>query len=302
MGDIDPTDPIEPPDGGFEPPPIGGDNPLPPVDINPPDEIPPQDGTDSAVLQAIQNQHRDMNSALNHISSDLNHGFADVNNNLRSINNTNNAIGQTIVDQMNQDYEIYQAQRDLTLQNTAATYNMASTISGSIDGQTDNLLDGLSNHGQSIVGAIDGLGESLEGVGGCTPNEENNYTCEGRTGMDSDLVWDITGDINTQVDSEYSSAFGSVVSGAQSYIDGGQTDEMKGVMDSAIGVLFGGLPNIGSCTPFSLPMPNGNEVSFGCEFSDKFKLIASWLIYIYTVWTLIDLMLNGINPAQRKES
>ena len=56
-------------------------------------------------------------------------------------------------------------------------------------------------------------------------------------------------------------------------------------------------PSPSSCIP--LTFGNGNKpwsITITCEFSDRFKSIFSFLISIYTILQLIDILFSGIRP------
>jgi len=55
------------------------------------------------------------------------------------------------------------------------------------------------------------------------------------------------------------------------------------------------IPNSTSCTPLTLGA-SYYAFTITCEFSDKFKSIFSFLIYMYTVLTIINIVFSGITP------
>ncbi|MGY3569732.1 hypothetical protein [Vibrio paucivorans] len=289
MGDIDPTDPIGKPIGDFNPPTANPSAPKPPEFDKPePDEVLPTETTDTAVLEAIQNLNRDNNAALNGINSDLNIGFADTNNQLANLNNTNNAIGQSIVDQMNQDYAIHQSNKDLMLQQTGAIMNLnegLEDINQSITGQTIHLSDGLDG----VTEAIGNLEQA------CEPTAANGY-CENPHGMGTSLVSDIHDQINTIVDDQHSVFYESAASAASNIIENPMTGDIEEVINSNISTLIGIVDASGDCTPLSLPSLSGNATVIDCEFSAKFKSLFGFLLFVFTLWTLIDILLTGITP------
>ena len=286
LGDIDPTDPFDPPDTGFDPITPEITDPKPPSFEKPePDDVIPEDTTDKAVLDAIQNMNRDHNAAATALNTDLNAGFSDVNNELKSLNATNLGIGKSVVDQMNQDYLIHLDSKDLALQQTNAIMAGTSGVTGAIDSQTSSMSSGFN----AILTKMD---ESKP----CDPNTDPR-SCEGPTGMTSDLVKSLDAQINTSVNSRLDVSEGGIIDAIQTQIDDSQLGPIENIMNDAVDVALGALPKVGDCTPFTMPSPFGGDVSFGCDFSEKFKVIASFLLYIYTLWSLIDILINGVTPV-----
>ncbi|TCV17999.1 hypothetical protein EDB13_101823 [Vibrio crassostreae] len=288
MQDIDPTDDITPPSGGFNPgsgPTANPDGPT--FDKPEPDDVTPTDTTDEAVLEAIQNANRDSNEGFKALSTDLNNGFTDVNNSLSTLNATNTAIGESVVDQMNQDYEIYQANKDLALQQTGAITAGASGITDALGAQTGALTD-----------AIGELAAKLPEQ--CDPTEDNNY-CQYPHGLGSEFISDTFGQMDNQVDGIISGGESLIESTLQSVIDSPLNDENESIMNNATAVLLNALGFNESCSPLTFEA-NGKNYSIGCEVSEKIKLVLSFLIGIYTLMTLTDILLDGITPIGRKPS
>ncbi|EGU31008.1 hypothetical protein VII00023_20727 [Vibrio ichthyoenteri ATCC 700023] len=286
LADLDPTKPVTPPSGGFNPDNPDTSNPKPPgFDKPEPDDVIPEETTDTAVLEAIQNMNRDHNAAATALNTDLNTGFSDVNNKLSQLSKINNEIGVTIDKQMKQDFDIHEAEKQLLLQQTGAIMAGDSSIVGAINSQTDS----ASADTRAII-------SKLNETRPCDPNTDP-LSCEGASGMNSTLVKTTTDQINDSVNSSFAVVEAEITQAANSYLDESRLSPIKGYMDSAADLAIRALPDIGDCTSFSLPSPFGGSIDFGCEFSVKFKAIASFLMYIYTLWTLIDILLNGVTPV-----
>lgn len=293
LGDLDPTDPLPDPDSNFDSgtaDPITPDNPS--FDKTEPDAVTPTDTTDTAVLEAVQNLNRDTNQGFTALNADMNQGFNDVNNQLNRLNQTNNAIGQSIVDQMNQDYRAHLAQKGLLLQQTGAINNGTSSIVKSIGEQTGTLNDSLTGIGEKL----DELNLNIKDSAPCDPNEDP-LSCEGEHGLGEPTVGTINTQINHAVEGMFEESEAGMIGAVQGYVDDAGVSSIQTHIDGAIGLAMGALPNISDCTSFSLPTPFGDSIDFGCEFSVKFKAVASFLMYIYTAWTLIDILLTGVTPA-----
>lgn len=305
LDQIDPSPlPITPPDDKFTPPKGSIIPPDDPYENTPVHQVTPTDSTDTAVLESIKNLNSDQNKALSKISLDLNNSFAKVNNKLMDLNATNDLIGQSIVDQMNQDYKIAEGQRRDSLNQVSAITALGNRLDKIADTQTDELGYKLDTINETLKAANENNG---------TPSEDGNLTlqkiedkicdprtdefnCEGENGKISSeyvagLVTDLTGSVS-QADSTSKDVLIDSVNGL--IVDSG-TGQVQGVIEGNIDLMFGALPNIGSCSPLSFPSYFG-PVELGCDFSSRFKSIASFILYIYTAWTLISIILSGVTP------
>lgn len=288
LGDLDPDggSGVAPPDGDFNGGDLGTSDPTPPTSgQTPPPEIPPSSGSDAATVAAIGTLQSTLNTAIVGVNTDMNQGFSDVNNRLSQLNDTNSAIGQKITDQMNQDYQIHLKEKQLMLQQTGAIQNGAASIN-----------KGLSTQTTALTASIDGLAEKIEANKPCDPNEDPR-SCEGVSGMTSQLAVTVTGQIDDAVTSGFQGVEKEIIDSAQGLVDDSKLAPVEGHINEAINIAMGAMPSIGDCQSFSIPTPLWGDVEFGCEFSVRFKSVASFLIYIYTIWTLIDILLNGVTPA-----
>ncbi len=297
--DLDPTDDITPPSGGFNPGSGSTANPdAPTFDKPEPDDVTTTDTTDEAVLEAIQNANRDSNEAFKALSTDLNNGFTNINNSLSNLNATNTAIGESVVDQMNQDYEIYKANKDLALQQTGAITAGASLVTDALGSQTGALTGALGEQTGALTDVIGYLADKLPEQ--CDPTADNNY-CENPHGLDDSYI----GDLFTQMDSTSNAIIdngnGLIEDYLQDVVNSTLNNENESIMNSATVTLLNALGFNESCSPLTFEA-NGKNYSIGCEVSEKIKLVLSFLIGIYTLMTLTDILLDGITPLGRKPS
>ncbi|MEZ9693504.1 hypothetical protein AB4300_05950 [Vibrio lentus] len=300
LDDLDPTeDEITPPSGGFNPsnPPTANPD-GPSFDKPEPDDVTPTDTTDKAVLEAVQNANRDSNEGFKALSTDLNRGFTDTNNALAKLNSTNTAIGESVVEQMNQDYAIHQANKDLALQQTGAITAGASSVTDALGSQTSTLTDALGEQTSALTDAIGELSSKLPEK--CVPNAENRY-CENYHGLEPNYIGETFGQMDDQVDGIISGGHGLIESSLQSYIDAPLTDEIESIMTDSTNVLLDVLGYNDSCSALTFEA-NGKSYAIDCEVSQQIKLVLSFLIGIYTLMTLIDILLDGIVPLGSKPS
>lgn len=165
----DPTQPLPDVDGDFNGGSAGTSTPdAPSFDKTEPDTVTPNPETDTALLSAIQNLNRDNNQALTGLNTDLNRGLTNIDNQLSQLNQTNNAIGQSIVDQINHDRAIYEANKALALQQTGAINKAGADITGALN-------SGFGELGDKLGGLAAGSGTSASDTG-C---EAGAFSCSG---------------------------------------------------------------------------------------------------------------------------
>ncbi|WP_089138189.1 hypothetical protein [Vibrio rumoiensis] len=296
LNDYNPTDPIDPPSGGFvNPDSSTGNSPDPSFDKPEPDPVTPTDTTDTALLEAFQNMNRDNNQALGHINEDINKGNADIKNKLDDVRNSTNALGQSIVDQMNQDYQISLQQRQAMTQQNKIIGMAAKGVSDSVMAGSGDVVDAVNLQGTRINDTLNGIADKI-----CDPTLPDT-NCEGEHGLSPTTVSNIVFDVADSADSASDIAYGNVVSAAQGFVNDSGTSEIESVINSDIGSFINVFPTAGTCTPFSLPTPQG-EVTFDCDFSDNAKTLISFIFYVYTAWSLISIFLSGITPVPAQSS
>ncbi|MEZ8932473.1 hypothetical protein AB6E39_00085 [Vibrio splendidus] len=299
MDDLDPTDDITPPSGGFDPsnPPTANPD-GPSFDKPEPDDVTPTDTTDKAVLEAVQNANRDSNEGFKALSTDLNNGFTDTNNALAKLNSTNHAIGESIVEQMNQDYAIHQANKDLALQQTGAITAGASSVTDALGSQTGALTDALGEQTGALTDAIGELADKLPEA--CDPALDERG-CENPHGLGDNYIETTFGQMTKVTDDALDEGHSFVETKLQSVINNPLTNENESIMNNATSHLLDLLDYNQSCRALSFEA-NGRTYSIDCQVSSQIKLVLSFLIGMYTLMTLIDILLDGIVPLGTKPS
>lgn len=298
---IIPDDPIHDPDdptGDIEDPSVLPDDST--NTVNPPDtggvpdvEDPDTDeSTDKGVVNAIKGLNSDVNKALNALNVDLNQSSADIQNQIIALNASMVTNTQAIQKQQINDNKIYentkaliqQANGDITTAVNRNTNSVGEVVKGLDDLQTTN-ADGFAE-----------LSDKLDDLKPCEPTEENNY-CENPHGLGSDYV----GDVLTQADKAVSGAMNSyektVTDAANNLIEKNLTAESEGHINAISDSFLSVLPKPTPCMNLSLPTLGGGRASISCEFSQKLKMIISILIYIYTIKTLVEILLTEVTPV-----
>lgn len=295
LDDYNPTNPIDPPDGGFvNPDGSTGNSPDPSFNKPEPDPVTPNETTDTALLEAFQNMNRDNNQALGHISEDINKGNADIKNKLDDVKNSTNAVGQSIVDQMNQDYQIAQQNRQAISDQNMIIGKAAQGVSDSVIEGSGDVVDEVRLQGTRLNDSLNKIADKL-----CDPREPD-ANCEDLHGLGNATVSDIIHDVADSTDTITDRAYTGVVSAAQGFVNDSGTADIEAVITSDIDSFMDVFPSSGSCSPFSLPTAQG-IVTFDCTFSDKAKTLISFILYVYTAWTLISILLSGITPVPNQQ-
>ncbi|MFA4713847.1 hypothetical protein [Vibrio vulnificus] len=243
-------------------------NPLdPPTDFNPetsnpnPDPLPPSDS---------DSMHHDMNK-----------NFNTLNNTLNSMDKTNREIGKTLVKQMEQDAAIYENNKALAQQIGGDTIN-------AINSQTQSLLDG----NKALVDALSGLGDRLEP---CDP-VNNPKECEGVHGLTEPMIENGMGLMAQTItgrDVENETLFYQKVDETSK---NAYAPESKSYLSSMTSDVINALPRSSSCTATNLDTPFGS-FSLGCEFSVRIKEILAYVIYIYTLFSLSEILFTTVTPV-----
>jgi len=290
----DPTKPITPPSGGGE---IVDPN-TPPIDVETEPDVenptPAEDGSNSDVVSAITNQNRDLNKMLRGLNVDNNTNFAKVNRHLDMLNQRQQQTSDNIVSQMRQDIDIYNNQKAMQRQ-------MHSDVVGALQNNGENQLKELGDignrvtqSGDKVTDAINKLADKV-GDEACVPTAENKY-CENPHGLSSDFSKDAYTQMLDVADSQLSAANSTLLSHVTDAVNKPMTDEAQGYIDKSISDLVGVMPSSEECEDLVLKTELG-QFSLGCEFSNRLKSILSFVIYVYTLMTLSEILLNGVTPA-----
>lgn len=298
----DPTSPL-PPIGGFNPSPVNPSVPPSPVekpDVQEPDKT---ETSDTGVINAIKNLNDDLNKSNTDIHNDLNKNFSTMNDALRQLNSTNTAIGQSIVEQMKQDAQIYENNKKLQQQIGANNINAINSqtksllegnkaITGSITGNTDRLVAAVNASGDGVVSAIDGLADKLKP---CDPNVDP-FNCEGENGLTPSSVESILKQTSEIVTSSQVDAEEGFLTTLKETIDSNLLEDTQSYLDDMKSDLIGALPNSSQCDVDVLKTPYG-DFSIGCEYSARLKSILAFVFYIYTLYTLAEILFTGVTPV-----
>ncbi|OXX72188.1 hypothetical protein B9J87_09160 [Vibrio sp. V19_P1S1T109] len=284
---IDPSDPFRPIPGG-DAPSTGGERPTVP-DVTPPTG----ETSDPALLSAVQNMNADLNKSVTTLNNNNVDSFAALNKQLTDLNSKNSGIGQSIVDQMNNDIKIADNNKKLIQQQNKVISDSGVYVGKAISGQTNSLTEAIGTQTTDIVGAIEALGEKIPTP--CDPNADP-FRCQGENGLSESYIDAAYTQMIAAADTELSAANSALVNYARVASIEPMTDETQVYIDMAVGDLLGVLPSSSDCVDFPMVTSMGT-FTLGCEFSTRLKSIISFLIYVFTLWTLIDILLNGVTPV-----
>lgn len=280
--DDDPTAPLDP----LEPPTPDPIDPVPPRPVDPVNPQPPlQPGdpfNDSRVVGAIQNLNKDMNF-----------GFSDINGALQLQTNVLSSTNELVYQGLLQDLKIHDNQIANDNKNTGNIMGGLGGIGESINGLGDaigNIPTPVPYDDTGVIDAINKLGEKLDGGQACEPTSENNY-CENNHGLDSEYISTMFSQLSDKMDTELSASSSSILSSVNDAVTSPPVDEstVKPFLDLGISLLTAN----DNCVPMDW---FGYELS--CEFSDRFKLIFGFALYMYTLSFLIDVLLTQVTPRK----
>ncbi|ELM6620381.1 hypothetical protein Q2Y23_001321 [Vibrio fluvialis] len=314
----DPTNPIDDtPDfeGG------SGSNPNPIDSATSPnvDDSPAPEGSDQGVITAVRNLNSNLTQAITTQTNKNVEGFNTVNQQLAELKQTNTQLGQTIVDQMRQDKQIYDNTKALIQNSTngivsninssanrvkdavkhaedgivKATKDGAESVKGAVEAGTEQ-LDGSIN---ALGDKLDGLADAVSGAIGsiCDPNTDSR-SCEGNHGLTQPQVADMFNQMKDELDAQVSAGESNLKNTMQQLVDTPKMNEGKDLIERINDELIGVLPSSSECSAQPLQTPFGT-FSIGCEFSVRLKAILSFLFYVYTLYSLVDILLTGFTPV-----
>ncbi|GIC28108.1 hypothetical protein [Vibrio cholerae] len=298
----DPTNPLSPV-GGFNPSPVNPSTPSPDVEKPNVEEPDKTETSDTGVINAIKNLNDDLNKSNTDIHNDMNKNFTTMNDALRQLNSTNTAIGQSIVEQMKQDAQIYENNKKLQQQIAANNINAINSqtksllegnkaITGSITGNTDRLVAAVNASGDGVVSAIDGLADKLKP---CDPNVDP-FNCEGENGLTPSSVESILKQTSAVVTTSQVDAEEGFLTTLKETIDNNLIEDTQSYLEDMKSDLIGALPNSSQCDVDVLKTPYG-DFSIGCEYSARLKSILAFVFYIYTLYTLAEILFTGVTPV-----
>ncbi|WJG23876.1 hypothetical protein [Vibrio furnissii] len=314
----DPTNPIdETPDfeGGT------GSNPNPIETTTPPDvdDTPAPEGSDQGVITAVRNLNSNLTQALTTQTNKNVEGFNTVNQQLAELKQTNTKLGQTIVEQMRQDKEIYDNTKALIQNSTNSIVNNVGASMTKVQKAVKHAEDGIVKATQEgadsvkasveagteqLDGSINALGDKLDGltaaVSGaastiCNPNKDSR-SCEGNHGLTQPQVADMFNQMKDEMDAQVSAAESNLSNTMQQLADTPKMNEGKDLIERMFDQVIGVLPSSANCSAQPLQTPFGT-FSIGCEFSIRLKAILAFIFYVYTLYALSDILLSGFTPV-----
>ncbi|MBY8098340.1 hypothetical protein KW475_07640 [Vibrio fluvialis] len=314
----DPTTPIDDtPDfeGG------SGSNPNPIDSATSPnvDDSPAPEGSDQGVIAAVRNLNSNLTQAITTQTNKNVEGFNTVNQQLAELKQTNTQLGQTIVEQMRQDKQIYDNTKALIQNSTNGIVSninsSANRVKDAVKHAEDGIVKATKDGAESVKGAVeagteqlngsinalgdklDGLADAVSGAIGniCDPNTDSR-SCEGNHGLTQPQVADMFNQMKDELDAQVSAGESNIKNTMQQLVDTPKMNEGKDLIERINDELIGVLPSSSECSAQPLQTPFGT-FSIGCEFSVRLKAILSFLFYVYTLYSLVDILLTGFTPV-----
>ncbi|MFN1617626.1 hypothetical protein [Vibrio rotiferianus] len=197
----------------------------------------------------------------------------------------------------------------------AALSDQTESISGALSNiKVDADFDGLSDSLASLNGALDAnaaamsaAAGSINGITGdledlidelkpCEPNADNNY-CENPHGLNRPYVASALGQATNQFNKDQQAYDETVTDELTALKDRKLNPDSEYHIEKVSGYFLDVLPRPSSCSNFSFPLTTGHSAVIDCSFSEKLKMILSILIYIYTIKTLVEILLTEVTPV-----
>ncbi|ODY31473.1 chemotaxis protein [Vibrio parahaemolyticus] len=261
-----------------------------------PDKPEPDVDNTSDTLAAIKSMNSDLNAQLTGINNDMNKNQAETKSALDALKASVDLNTDTVVDNANHVANAIQGQSDMLSDIGNNTNRLLTSANNQLGNGFGQLSSDLGDLQQTNQQGFDELSDKLDDLKPCVPTPENRF-CESPHGVDSNFV----GDVLTQADSIVSGALGSyestVVGAANDLLEKNITAESEAHITAVSDSFLNLLPQPSECMRLSLPTLNGGNVSISCEFSHKLKMILSILIYIYTIKTLVEILLTEVTPV-----
>ncbi|HHX8261982.1 TPA: chemotaxis protein [Vibrio diabolicus] len=261
-----------------------------------PDKPEPDVDNTSDTLAAIKSMNSDLNAQLTGINNDMNKNQAETKSALDALKASVDLNTDTVVDNANHVANAIQGQSDMLSDIGNNTNRLLTSANNQLSNGFGQLSSDLGELQETNQQGFDELSDKLDDLKPCVPTPENRF-CESPHGLDSNFV----GDALTQADSIVSGALGSyestVVGAANDLLEKNITAESEAHITAVSDSFLNLLPQPSECMRLSLPTLNGGNVSISCEFSHKLKMILSILIYIYTIKTLVEILLTEVTPV-----
>ncbi|WP_257980140.1 chemotaxis protein [Vibrio parahaemolyticus] len=261
-----------------------------------PDKPEPDVDNTSDTLAAIKSMNSDLNAQLTGINNDMNKNQAETKSALDALKASVDLNTDTVVDNANHVANAIQGQSDMLSDIGNNTNRLLTSANNQLSNGFGQLSSDLGELQETNQQGFDELSDKLDDLKPCVPTPENRF-CESPHGLDSNFV----GDALTQADSIVSGALGSyestVVGAANDLLEKNITAESEAHITAVSDSFLNLLPQPSQCMRLSLPTLNGGNVSISCEFSHKLKMILSILIYIYTIKTLVEILLTEVTPV-----
>jgi hypothetical protein len=172
---------------------------------------------------------------------------------------------------------------------------------GNPDNQTDsgtNTEGKASEKGQKL--ANKSLSEINKGVGGISdelkklPGKLSGELTEENTKTPADFGAELDAAGNSSLDG---SGLDDVVSDLEDQAEGNGLSMGAGMLTAITGDALGLIPT-GGCTDLGYSPHPGVNFSIGCEKTKKIRDFLSWVLYMFTVWTLFEIVTS---PATRQK-
>lgn len=219
--------------------------------------------------------------AINTAQNDLNNTLTDIKSAIQDGNNTDNG-SEAITDSINTS----------SSKITSAISNSSNDISGSVNDLNQTVASGDS----VISGQLSDISSKLENLKPCDPNTDAK-SCEGEHGISSSFITNVMDTLQNLFNDENEKAVTSI-KGEVTSIQGSSPLDSS-VLDGLFDPILSIIPQPRECSPIIFAPSKPYSFTISCEFSDKFKSIFGFLIAIYTIQSLIGIVLSTASPKSQ---
>lgn len=235
--------------------------------------------------------------AINSAQSNLNSTLSDIKSSIQDGNTADNG-SSSIIDSVNSassniSNSINQSSSDIS----SSIYNGSGDIVDSVNGLNNSVLSGNG----IISSQLSGISSKLDDLKACDPDLDPQ-SCQGEHGLDGSFISTIIDAIQGTFDQERDDAIDTVkgeieeLKTTSSFAETLSKSELTSIWSYFLNIW----PSPSACIP--LRFGGGSQVwsfTITCEFSDKFKSIFGFLISIYTILQLVDILFTGIRPITK---
>lgn len=233
-------------------------------------------------IDAINSAQSSLDASLSNIESAINEGNS-ADNGSSSIVDSVNGASSNITDSISQS--------------SSDALNAISESSGDIVDSVQDATQSIIAGNSVLSDQLSEISSKLDDIESCDPTNDAT-SCEGEHGITESFISSMMNTLEALFDDENESSLETIKSEVSSIESVSPLD--SSVLDGVFDPLLNVIPQPQECIPLTFG-DSSKPYSFtlSCEFSDKFKAIFGFLLALYTVQSLIGIIISSARP--RKE-